>query len=51
MFQAVFDIIRKDMRVDRCFRTALVYAGDLTRSVEADGYSDAVVSAADLLGL
>lgn len=32
-------------------RTALVYAGELTRSVEADGYFDAIVSASDLLGL
>ncbi len=32
-------------------RTALVYAGELTRSVEADGFFDAIVSASDLLGL
>lgn len=32
-------------------RTALVYDGELARSVEADGYFDAVVSARELLGL
>ena len=36
---------------DVSLRTALVYAGDLTRSVEADGYFDAIVPASDLLGL
>ena len=36
---------------DVSLRTALVYAGDLTRSVEADGFFDAIVPAADLLGL
>ena len=30
-------------------RTALVYDGELARSVEADGYFDAIVPFADLL--
>jgi len=38
---------RKDVAV----RTALVYDGELVRSVEAEGYFDAVVSSRDLLGL
>lgn len=36
---------------DVSLRTALVYAGDLARTVEASGYFDAIVSASDLLGL
>ena len=38
---------RKDVAV----RTALVYDGELARSVEAEGYFDAIVSSRDLLGL
>ena len=54
--QKVIDEMREKCRrlkrpSDVSLRTALVYAGDLTRSVEADGYFDAVVSASDLLGL
>ena len=33
------------------FKTALVYAGELTPIVEADGYFDAIISAEVLLGL
>ena len=36
---------------DVSLRTALVYAGELSRSVEADGYFDAIVPASDLLEL
>jgi len=32
-------------------RTALVHAGELSRTVESDGYFDAIVSASDLLGM
>ena len=54
--QEVVDEMREKCRrlkrpSDVSLRTALVYAGDLTRSVEADGYFDAVVPASDLLGL
>lgn len=54
--QKVIDEMREKCRrlkrpSDISIRTALVYAGDLTRSVEADGYFDALVPASDLLGL
>ena len=54
--QKVVDEMREKCRRLRrpagiSLRTALVYAGDLTRSVEADGYFDSLVSASDLLGL
>ena len=54
--QKVVDEMREKCRrlrrpSDVSLRTALVYAGDLTRSVEAAGYFDAIVPAADLLGL
>ena len=54
--QKVIDEMREKCRrlkrpSDISLRTALVYAGDLTRSVEADGYFDAVVPVSDLLGL
>ena len=36
---------------DKSFRRALVYEGKLVRSVEADGYFDAVVPFRRMLGL
>ena len=38
-------------RRDVAVRTALVYDGELVRSVEAEGYFDAIVSSRELLGL
>ena len=54
--QKVIDEVREKCRRLRrpsgiSLRTALVYAGELARSVEADGYFDAIVPASDLLGL
>jgi len=38
-------------RRDVAVRTALVYDGELVRSIEAEGYFDAIISSRDLLGL
>lgn len=52
----VIDEVREKCRrlkhpKDIVLRTALVHAGELTRTVESDGYFDTIISAADLLGL
>ena len=44
-------IKRLPMRLGMTVRPVLVYAGELSKSVEADGYFDAIIPARRLLGL
>ena len=44
-------IVRLSMPRGKSARTALVYEGNLSQSVEADGYFDAIVPFRTLLGL
>ena len=52
--EIIDEVNRKSRRIklsqDMSFRRALVYEGSLARSVEADGFSDAVIPFRRLLG-